>query len=314
MSRIVALTGGTGFIGKAIWRALEGAGWTVRPLIRPSFLERNQKVFNGKPYVLGSLEDEASLYALVDGVHAIVHCAGRVQGTCREKFQQDNVDGVRRLARIASEQIPLPHFLYISSLAAREPQLSVYAWSKREGEKALEEVAVDMPWVIFRPPAVYGPEDRAILPLFQWIQRGIGVQLGSSDARFSLLYVEDLASAVSQWVEHGSHAGRAFELHDGKVDGYTWNEVFKQATNRAVLPIFVPGSLLSFLASVNQLIAKVLKYEPMLTYGKVRELRHPNWVCDNTALTQATGWKPSVSLTEGVRHTLWHSHGHASFK
>ena len=311
MSRIVALTGGTGFIGKAIWRALEAVGWTVRPLIRPSFLERNPEFVSGKHFIQGTLADESSLHALVDGVNAIVHCAGRVQGVSREKFQQDNVDGVGRLARIAAEQVSAPHFLSISSLAAREPQLSSYAWSKQQGEMALERAAGRMKWIILRPPAVYGPGDQAILPLFQWIQRGIGLQLGSSQGRFSLLYVEDLASAVTQCLDQGIHSGRAFELHDGKVGGYSWKEVFTQTTNKKVVPILIPGSLLSALASVNQILAKVLKYEPMLTYGKVRELRHPNWVCDNTDLTQALGWEPSVPLAEGVQRTLY-PYGHCS--
>ncbi len=311
MSRIVALTGGTGFIGKAIWRALESAGWTVRPLIRPSFLEGRPDFMPGKDFVQGTLEDESSLSTLVDGVTAIVHCAGRVQGVSREKFKQDNVDGVGRLARIAAKQVPAPHFLSISSLAAREPHLSSYAWSKQQGEMALEKAAGGMNWIILRPPAVYGPEDQAILPLFQWIQRGIGLQLGSSRARFSLLYVEDLANAVTQWLDQGLHSGRAFELHDGKAGGYSWKDVFTQITNKKVIPILIPGSLLSALASINQILAKVLKYEPMLTYGKVRELRHPNWVCDNNDLTQALGWEPLVPLAKGVQRTLY-PYGHRS--
>ncbi|MGB0909597.1 MAG: NAD-dependent epimerase/dehydratase family protein [Nitrospirales bacterium] len=305
MSRIVALTGGTGFIGQAIWHALETAGWTVRLLVRPSFLERNSALLQGKDYVVGTLEDEKSLYALVDGVKAVVHCAGRVQGGDATKFQHDNVDGVRRVVRMAADQIPIPQFLLISSLAAREPQLSLYAQSKREGEVALEEEAPSgMNWIILRPPAVYGPQDRAILPLFQWIQRGLGLQLGPSHAKFSLLYVEDLANAVRQWLGQGYHAGRAFELHDGQVNGYTWKDVFKSVTNKTVMPILVPKSLLFILALINQSMAKVLRYEPMLTYGKVRELRHHNWVCDNSDLTQAIGWVPLVSLAEGVDRTV----------
>ena len=305
MSGIVALTGGTGFIGKVIWQSLERAGWTVRALIRPSSLERHREEFHGKEYVKGTLDDEKSLMTLVEGVQAVVHCAGKVRGLDPTQFHQVNVEGVARLTRVAAIQNPLPRFVLISSLAAREPNLSAYAWSKKQGELALQEKAAEeMRWIIFRPPAVYGPEDRALLSLFQWIQRGVGLQLGTSDARFSLLYVDDLANAVTKWLEKGIHAGRAFELHDGRAGGYTWNEVFELATKRMVIPLRIPGSCLYLIASINQMLARLLRYEPLLTYGKVQELRHQNWVCDNTDLSGFLGWSPVVSLPEGIGRTL----------
>ena len=304
MSGIVALTGGTGFIGKVLWQSLEKSGWTVRALIRPSSLERNPEAFHGKEYVTGTLEDEKSLHALVEGVQAVVHCAGKVQGLDPTQFHQVNVEGVARVIRIAAMQNPLPRFVLLSSLAAREPNLSAYAWSKKQGELVLQEKAAEMKWIIFRPPAVYGPEDRAILPLFQWIQRGVGLQLGTSDARFSLLYVEDLASAVITWLEKDIHAGQAFELHDGHPGGYSWKDVFELTAKKKVIPLRIPGPFLYLIASVNQMFARVLRYEPLLTYGKVQELRHQNWVCDNTALSGFLGWHPAVSLPEGVGRTL----------
>ena len=311
MSRIIALTGGTGFIGKVLWQFLDRAGWTVRPLVRPSYVDHHREELRDTEYVEGTLHDEKSLSTLVDGVEAVVHCAGRVRGLKPVQFQQSNIEGVRRIARVAAGQTPLPRFLLISSLAAREPSLSAYAWSKKQGEVALEEEAGGMKWIILRPPAVYGPQDRAILPLFQWIQRGVGVQLGSTNARFSFLYVDDLAEAVIMWLERGMHAGRAFEIHDGRLGGYSWKEVFEVVGGKTVIRFMIPKFLLYGTASINQAMAKILRYDPILTYGKVRELRHPNWVCDNSDLTQVLGWEPSVMLPEGVQSTL-RSHGSVS--
>ena len=304
MSRIVALTGGTGFIGKVLWRGLEKAGWTVRPLIRPTFADQNREQLRSTKYIRGVLQDQESLDHLVDGVEAVVHCAGRVRGLDPADFQQDNIEGVARIARVAAALNPPPRFLLISSLAAREPALSAYAWSKRQGEMALQEVAGTMPWITLRPPAVYGPTDKDVLPLFQWIQRGVGLQLGSSNARFSFLYVDDLATAVIAWLENGSHAGRAFELHDGRVGGYSWQEVFELIGGKKVFRFVIPRSMLNFVASINQVMANILRYEPILTYGKVQELRHPDWVCDNSDLTQTLGWEPCVTLPEGVWRSL----------
>ena len=57
-------------------------------------------------------------------------------------------------------------------------------------------------------------------------------------------------------------------------------------------------------AAMNIITARLIGYAPMLTPGKVRELRHPDWVADNTALTAAIGWRPRFSLEEGLRRTM----------
>jgi nucleoside-diphosphate-sugar epimerase len=212
---------------------------------------------------------------------------------------------VERLVRVAAEQQPLPRFLLISSLAAREPDLSPYAASKRRGERVLALEAGRMPWTVLRPPAIYGPGDRELLPLFRWMRRGIAPLPGPADARLSLLYVEDLAEAVAELLNCRYDQGAVFELHDGKDLGYTWSEVIDIATRlraRRIIRIPVPG--LDLLARANLTAARILGYAPMLTPGKLRELRHRNWVCDNTALNSATGWTPRIPLEEGLRRTL----------
>ncbi|MFQ5960084.1 MAG: NAD-dependent epimerase/dehydratase family protein [Candidatus Methylomirabilales bacterium] len=306
MSRTIALTGATGFVGSALTRRLQTAGWQVRALVRPS---SSRARLAGIPVqrVEGALEDLPSLCQLVGGADAVVHCAGLVRGASQAHFHRVNVDGVARLAQAAAEQRPPPRFLLISSLAAREPGLSPYAASKHGGELALASAGGAMAWTVLRPPAVYGPGDRELLPLFRWIRRGIAPVLGPDSARFSLLYVEDLAEAVAQWLETGSREGRTFELHDGHPDGHGWSEVIDTVARlcgRRVLRVQVPAPALRLLAALNLMAVRLGGYAPMLTPGKVRELRHPNWVCDNRELRRATGWTPLVSLEEGVRRTL----------
>jgi nucleoside-diphosphate-sugar epimerase len=306
MPRTIALTGATGFIGGALARQLEAAGWQIRALIRPPSLGARQAGVATK-WINGDLEDLDSLRRLIHSVYAVVHCAGAVRGASQTDFNRVNVDGVARLVQAATEQHRVPRFLLISSLAAREPHLSPYAASKRQGEDALAATAGDMPWAALRPPAVYGPGDRELLPLFRWMRRGIAPVLGSRSARFSLLYVEDLAAAVLQWLACGSVKRRAFELHDGHPEGYAWSDVIDTVARlygRSVLSVQVPVSMLQLLAALNLSVARALGYTPMLTPGKVRELRHLNWVCDSGPLSRETGWRAQVSLEEGLRLTL----------
>ncbi len=305
MSGTIALTGATGFIGGALARRLEAAGWQIRALVRPNSFRTHHSA-TAAQWVKGDLEDLDSLRRLVQSVYALVHCAGAVRGVSQAHFNRVNVDGVARLVQAAKEH-QVPRFLLISSLAAREPRLSPYAASKRLGEDVLAAAAGDMEWTALRPPAVYGPGDKELLPLFRWIGRGIAPILGSSNARFSLLYVEDLAEAAVRWLDCRTVERCVFELHDGHPNGYAWRDVVDTMARmhaKSVVSLRVPTIILRFLAGLNVMAARVFGYAPMLTPGKIREIRHPNWVCDNDAFRRVTGWSPKVSLEEGLRRTL----------
>jgi nucleoside-diphosphate-sugar epimerase len=282
------------------------AGYKIQALVRPTS-NRNHFAGGGVQWIEGTLEDLDSLRCLVYNADTVVHCAGAVRGNSEKQFNQINVEGVANLVHAAVEQHPLPRFLLISSLAARQPHLSPYAASKRQGEETLAAEAGDMFWNAFRPSAVYGPGDRELLPLFRWIGRGIAPIPGSKDARFSLLHVDDLVEAVRLWLEHGCQNKGVFEIHDGHPRGYSSDDVIKITARlhaRSVMRLNIPQWLLKSLAMLNLAVAKATGYKAFLTPGKVRELIHPNWVCDNTALSQEIGWKPRVGLEEGLRRTL----------
>lgn len=300
----VALTGGTGFIGKAIIRRLLQAGVRVRALVRPASLASSFQA-EGLSWIRGELGDAESLRLLVEGASAVIHCAGSVRGGCFADFVPANVAGVEKVVRAARASTGARRFLLISSLAAREPGLSDYAASKRRGEEALRAAAGDIQWTILRPPAVYGPGDRELLPLLRWMRRGVLFVPGGGTGRLSLLYVDDLTEAVLAWVSSG--AGGCFELHDGRAGGYSWDEVREIAAELYRRPVFrldIPRALLEMVASLNLVSARLLGYRPMLTPGKVRELCHGDWVCDNDAFGRATGWRPRIDLRQGLLRTL----------
>lgn len=290
---------------------LVAAGWSVRALARPRSIHLLPEL-PGLESVIGSLQDSESLSLLLQGADAVVHCAGAVRGATAAEFNAVNVDGVKELARVALCHSPKPRFLLLSSLAARAPQLSHYASSKRQGEQALVSMAGEMEWIALRPPAVYGPGDKELLPLFQWMGRGIAPVLGETDARVSLLYVEDLCAAILRWLESGQCRSGIYELNDTQAGGYSWGEIIEHVSallGKRVVRLPLPALLLRSIAAVNLTTARLMGYAPMLTPGKVRELRHPDWVGDNTALTAAIGWEPGFTLEDGLRHTMgWGEH------
>ncbi len=306
MRGVIALTGATGFIGSALAQRLTKEGWRVRALLRSS-TPPVHLTGTSLEWVRGTLDDCDSLECLVGDADVVIHCAGVLRGITEADFYPTNVEAVSRLASIAASRSPVPRFLLISSLAAREPELSPYAASKRMGEIALSKAADRLSWTALRPPAVYGPGDRALLPLLRLMWHGIAPIPGRQDARFSLLYVEDLAEAVVGWLARDVPERYAFELDDGHPQGYTWREVvetFERLRGRGVVRLQIPELILNLTARLNKMAASVIGYPPMFTPGKVRELRHPNWVCDNAPFRRIVDWTPAIRLEEGLRLAL----------
>ena len=305
MSRSIAITGATGFIGGRIADRLLGAGYAVKALLRSTSPPKTSHE-PAIQWIHGALEEPGSLQRLVEDVDAVIHCAGIVRGITQQSFDEVNAAGVMRLARITAKQSPTPRFLLLSSLAAREPSISPYAASKRKGEQLIADISEPLPWTTLRAPAVYGPGDRALLPLFQLMSRGVAPILGPKEARFSLLHVDDLAAAVLHWLASDC-SQRIYELDDGRTGGYCWEDAVKTAEalrGKRVVRIPVSAFALRRLAAGNVSLARLFGYAPMLTPGKVRELRHCDWVCDNRRLSRTIDWEPRISLEAGLRNML----------
>lgn len=305
MTSWIAITGATGFIGKAICRRLHASGYRIRILARSA--QRAQSLGdNVDSVVAGDLHDPVALRELVTGTQAVIHCAGVVRGATQADFDRVNVTGVQNLLDAMLDTPQQPSLFYLSSLAAREPTLSFYANSKHRSERLLADKGADLRWLALRPPAVYGPGDRELLPLFRLMSKGFAPLLGEREARFSMIYVDDIATLVEAWLAGGASVGGVFSLDDGKPGGYSWSDVSRaveQLCQRPVKQVTVPAPLLAVPAWINRTLARCFGYAPMLTPEKLRELRHPDWVCDNRALQEALDWRPQFQLAQGLAQT-----------
>jgi len=300
MARLVAVTGVTGFIGSALIPILIARGWRIRALVR-----RNVEL-PGTELIQGDLRNPDVLERLLEGTEAVVHCAGRVRGARGRDFQIDNVEGTSRLAHMAAASRHPPRFLYISSLAAREPELSWYAASKRQAEQALAEHEGLLPYTVFRPTAVYGPGDEELRPLFTAMRYGLlPVPANACDARVTLIYIDDLIQAILHWLDTDAPNKGPYELHDGMDGGYTWStirEIGERTFDRRIRLLSIPKTALRLVAHGNLWLARILGYDPMLTPGKVRELCWPDWHCDNSTIFHDLGWQPQFGLEDFLRH------------
>jgi len=309
MRGLIALTGASGFIGRAVTDSLLEAGWGLRLLLR----NPTRRLTSGPVEVFpGALEDERRLADFVAGADAVVHCAGAIKARDREAFMAVNAQGTASLAKAASEATVPPRLLLVSSLAARQPGLSDYAASKRAGEAALGEAGSKLRRAILRPPAVYGPGDRATLPLFQQLSRGVLIAPGRADARFSLLYLADLAAAVRHLLEQPAWSGVPLELDDAVPGGYGWADLAKAAAVARGQPVrrfLLPRAALWLPTLANEALAGLTGRAPMLTRGKLRELYHQDWVAQPSQAPEISEWRPDVTFVEGFRRTVeWYKH------
>ena len=293
------MTGATGFIGQRLVSELLENDYRVQAMVRPE-KTTDKRLPQSCEQVPVSLTDVTRLAGIVAESSAVIYCAGSVRGRSSADFALANIEGVRAMLKALEQSANPPPMLLLSSLAASKPQLSDYARSKYEGEQLLHGKP-SLPWTIIRPPAVYGPGDKEMLPLLKMIRRGFLVHPGPPDQRLSLLHVDDLAAAVSSCLSafqnclHGTYA-----IDDGRPGGYGWQDIGDAVSERKFRVLKLPDFLLEGSARMNLLFSKVLGYSPMLTAGKVRELKEAEWLCDNGDFMHATGWKPKLDLKRGA--------------
>ena len=300
----VFITGATGFIGQRLVSTLLEQGRRVRVMVRPEKAPDN-RIPEGCEQVPVDLTDVDKLSGILAESNAVIYCAGSVRGRKPADFATANIKGVKAMTD-ALEQVHYssgiaPPLLLLSSLAASRPTVSDYARSKHEAEQLLRGKPL-LPWTILRPPAVYGPGDREMLPVLKMIRQGLLAHAGQRDQRLSLLHVDDLANAIVSWLSVAQKcSNKTYAIDDGTAGGYSWEAIGEAVNDGNFRRLAIPRLLLDITARTNLLFASVLGYKPMLTPGKVRELVQPDWLCDNSEFTAATGWKPHLDLKQGVQ-------------
>ena len=303
MAGTIAITGGSGFVGKHLITHLVSQGWQVRALSRSNGADLPGQ---GEIACHGELDDTSSLEHLIQGADAIIHCAGLIKAHNRPDFFRINADATTLLARLCATSSTCSHFIFLSSLVARMPELSNYAASKFAGEKGLEAQEM-LQWTIVRPPVIYGPGDRETFKLFRYMKHGIVFTPGSTKSRMSFLYIDDLCNALTKLLERPAGAQNILDIHDGTPGGYDWQELAataSQCLERPVHAFRVPRAAAWPVAAVNTLLGRTFGYAPMLSPGKLREAYHPDWVSTSNPICELTDWRPNVTILEGLRRSF----------
>lgn len=200
MSQVVAIYGGSGFVGRYIAQCLARDGWRVRVACR----RPNEAMFV-KPYgvpgqvepVFCSIHDDASTTAAMMGADAVVNCVGTFDASGVNSFEPVHVEGAGRIARTAAE-CGISRMVHISAIGADENSESDYARTKAQGEQAVLRSQPDA--MILRPSVVFGPEDMFFNRFAAMAEFAPVLPVVGANTRFQPVYVDDLAHAAAAGV------------------------------------------------------------------------------------------------------------------
>lgn len=289
----LAITGGTGFVGGRLIELALRDEHDVRALTR-----RPQPERQGVTWIAGALDQPDSLDRLAEGADVVIHVAGVINAPDPSGFEAGNVTGTSAMLA-ASEKAAVKRFVHVSSLAAREPKLSIYGATKAGSEALLG--ASTLSYAIVRPPAVYGPGDKETLELFRMAKRGF--VLLPPEGKLSLIHVDDLAGLLLALADPGAPKGLLVEPDDGRHGGWTheqFGEALGKALGRRVITLSTPRPLLDLGAWLDRMIRRD---KAKLTADRVAYFCHPDWMVDPGRGAPESLWKPKIETEKGLAET-----------
>ena len=210
MQRIF-VTGGTGFIGRNVVRALAGRGFLVRCLVRPGSESRPQGVRVHRPRP-GDVLQPDGLVSCAEGCAAIVHLVGiirehRARGVTFDRLHVRATENMLAVAKAAG----VKRYVQMSALGTRPDARSAYHRSKWQAEEAVR--ASDTDWTIFRPSIIFGRGDEFISVLATMVRRYPVVPvLGDGNYRLQPIAVEQVAEGFVQALRNPLSVGQTYDV------------------------------------------------------------------------------------------------------
>lgn len=250
----------------------------------------------------------------------IVYNLGATKVTSYADFSKINYDYLRNFTTALKSAEKMPEkFLYMSSLSAMgcgdekgytpfsETMIPMpntkYGASKLKAEMWL---AMDgVPYIIFRPTGIYGPRDHDYFLMLKSIEKGFDFSVGFRKQMLTFIYVEDLAKAVYDALEH-AEIKETYNISEPR--SYTQGEFRKLASKamgkRLVMPVRVPLWGLKVMSAIAEKWGVARMKPSTLNRDKYRIMKQRNWNVDVSKAQGAFGFNPTTSLEEGLRKSV----------
>ncbi len=188
MTRVVAVTGASGFLGSRICSVLTGDGWQVRRLVRSPSQDGLDEVH----FVLGERIDSEALA----GVDVLIHAAYDLSVTSPRDIRRRNVAGTRLLLE-AARTANVPRVIVISTMSAYDGTSQLYGRAKL----AIERLAFEAGAAVIRPGLVYSAEPAGMAGALLRLTRLPLVPLVGAGARQYPVHLDDLMAAIVRLVD-----------------------------------------------------------------------------------------------------------------
>jgi NAD+-dependent farnesol dehydrogenase len=299
----ILVTGGTGYLGSAIVRALERAGHEAIVFARTAM----------PPGIAGDIRDTRAVTAAAAGVDAIVHTAALVAVWRRDasEFDAVNVGGLQSVLAAARAH-HVPRIVYTSSFLALPPAgrpqaltANHYQRTKVAARDVARRAAADgLPVVTLYPGVVYGPgpatEGNLVARLMSDQLRGRLPGVIGPERTWSFAFIEDVADAH---VAAATHPSPAREYGIGGVSAPQGSiYAFVHERRGRAIPPRLPYVVAAAGAAACEALTLLTGRPPLLTRGIV-EIFREDWPVDSTAAQHDLGLRVTP-LTVGLERTL----------
>ena len=306
----VLITGASGFIGKLLCAELLCRGQTVRAAMRTTGFS----IESVDEVIVGEISANTDWNDALRNVDVVYHLAARVhvmQESASDpfmKFREVNVDGTAKLARQAAVA-RVRRFVYLSSVKVNGEQTDLspfteldilnpqdpYGVSKLEAEQALHKISAEtnLEVVIVRSPLVYGANAKGnFAQMMKVLAKGIPLPLAAVRNLRSLVYIENLVSALILCSTHPNAAGKTYLVSDG--EDVSTADLLRQLGKAMGQPARLFACSPALLRLAGRLIGKSEQLDRLLGSSQV----------DSSKIRRELGWVPPVSFAEGIKKTV----------
>jgi len=308
MPQRILLTGGTGFVGRHLARALDGRAdlsCMVRATSRTAVLPSGTRLFQA------DIAKGQGVDAAMQGQDCLIHMAATLFASTWQQYLRDAVLLARQLSTSA-RRAGVKRVVLVSSLAATGPcaqspgvlddavpaPVSAYGWSKYMAELTFGREFSPSELVVLRPPIIYGPGDKGLLPYFKAAKYGL-IAVPGKTFPVSAVHVQDAVQGIVCCLK--PRARGVYHINDGAEHSMaSLGLAMAAALGRKALVLRVPRPLLAASAALGHLASGRVHPPASWNMDKYREACAEGWLCSAVRITAELGYTPSISLQDGL--------------
>jgi len=258
--------------------------------------------------------EPSALEAAFRGVDVVVHLAGVTSAVRPQTYTDVNVEGARAVATAARQTGA--RLIHISSVAAAGPApagaprheedppdpITAYGRSKLAGEGVVASTS-GLRWTILRPAVVYGPGDRALLPVFRLAERGVLPLVGRPCAAYTFVHVSDVVRAIEAAIDRRRDGEIFFVGHPLPATAGELLEHIRRVVGRRALVIRVPQPVFRAASVLGEMAGRIAARTVPLNRSRFAELSADGFVCRVDQLQERLGVAAAIGLADGLAET-----------